>query len=57
MIALGVAVDCIVRLIESGTEAVILVCTEIMLLVRPEDGQVPISTQPPSMRQRRLIWL
>jgi aspartate racemase len=32
----------IARLVESGAEAVILGCTEIMLLVRPEDSQVPI---------------
>ena len=32
----------IARLIEDGAEAVILGCTEIMLLVRPEDSQVPI---------------
>jgi aspartate racemase len=32
----------IARLVESGAEAVILGCTEIMLLVRPEDRQVPI---------------
>lgn len=32
----------IVRLVESGAEAVILGCTEIMLLVRPEDSPVPI---------------
>lgn len=32
----------ITRLVEDGAEAVILGCTEIMLLVRPEDSQVPI---------------
>ena len=32
----------IARLVEGGAEAVILGCTEIMLLVRPEDSQVPI---------------
>lgn len=32
----------IARLVEQGVEAVILGCTEIMLLVRPEDSQVPI---------------
>lgn len=32
----------IARMVESGAEAVILGCTEIMLLVRPEDSQVPI---------------
>jgi aspartate racemase len=32
----------IARLVKSGAEAVILGCTEIMLLVRPEDSQVPI---------------
>lgn len=32
----------IARLIEGGAEAVILGCTEIMLLVRPEDSRVPI---------------
>ncbi len=32
----------IARLVDSGAEAVILGCTEIMLLVRPEDSQVPI---------------
>lgn len=32
----------IARLIESGVEAVILGCTEIMLLVQSEDSQVPI---------------
>ena len=30
------------RLVESGAEAVILGCTEIMLLVRPEDSSVPL---------------
>jgi aspartate racemase len=34
--------DVIARLVESGAEAVILGCTEIMLLVRPEDSPVPI---------------
>jgi aspartate racemase len=32
----------IARLVENGAEAVILGCTEIMLLVRPDDSQVPI---------------
>ncbi|UYY58090.1 aspartate/glutamate racemase family protein [Sphingomonas sp. S2-65] len=32
----------ITRLVESGAEAVILGCTEIMLLIRPEDSQVPM---------------
>jgi aspartate racemase len=32
----------IARLVRSGAEAVILGCTEIMLLVRPEDSEVPI---------------
>ena len=32
----------IARLVDAGAEAVILGCTEIMLLVRPEDSQVPI---------------
>lgn len=32
----------IARLVESGAEAVILGCTEIMLLVTPEDSQVPL---------------
>lgn len=32
----------IARMAEDGAEAVILGCTEIMLLVRPEDSQVPI---------------
>jgi aspartate racemase len=31
-----------VRLVEDGAEAMILGCTEIMLLVRPEDSPVPI---------------
>lgn len=30
------------RLVEDGAEAVILGCTEIMLLVRPEDSPVPL---------------
>ncbi len=30
------------RLVEAGAEAVILGCTEIMLLVRPEDSAVPL---------------
>ncbi|WP_210485430.1 aspartate/glutamate racemase family protein [Microvirga antarctica] len=30
------------RLVEQGAEAVILGCTEIMLLVKPEDSQVPL---------------
>lgn len=34
--------DVIARLVEQGAEAVILGCTEIMLLVRPEDSAVPI---------------
>ncbi len=34
--------DIIARLVENGAEAVILGCTEIMLLVRPEDSPVPI---------------
>jgi len=32
----------IARLVERGAEAVILGCTEIMLLVRPEDSPVPV---------------
>jgi len=32
----------IARLVEDGAQAVILGCTEIMLLVRPEDSPVPI---------------
>lgn len=32
----------IARLVERGAEAVILGCTEIMLLVRPEDSEVPL---------------
>ncbi len=32
----------IARLVDAGAEAVILGCTEIMLLVRPEDSAVPI---------------
>jgi aspartate racemase len=32
----------IARLIEQGAQAVILGCTEIMLLVRPEDSAVPL---------------
>jgi len=32
----------IARLVEAGAEAIILGCTEIMLLVRPEDSSVPI---------------
>ncbi len=32
----------IARLIERGAEAVILGCTEIMLLVKPEDSHVPL---------------
>ncbi len=32
----------IARLVEAGAEAVILGCTEIMLLVKPEDSPVPI---------------
>jgi aspartate racemase len=32
----------IARLVEAGAEAVILGCTEIMLLVRPEDSTVPL---------------
>lgn len=34
--------DIIARLIELGAEAIILGCTEIMLLVRPEDSSVPL---------------
>ncbi|MGN6621240.1 MAG: aspartate/glutamate racemase family protein [Sphingomonas sp.] len=32
----------IARMVEAGAEAVILGCTEIMLLVRPEDSAVPV---------------
>lgn len=32
----------IARLVDAGAEAVILGCTEIMLLVRPEDSAVPL---------------
>jgi aspartate racemase len=32
----------IARLVECGAEAVILGCTEIMLLIRPEDSPVPL---------------
>jgi aspartate racemase len=34
--------EIIARLVERGAEAVILGCTEIMLLVRPEDSAVPL---------------
>jgi aspartate racemase len=34
--------DIIARLIERGAEAIILGCTEIMLLVHPEDSAVPL---------------
>ncbi|MCR0984888.1 aspartate/glutamate racemase family protein [Roseomonas populi] len=34
--------EVIARLVERGAEAVILGCTEIMLLVRPEDSSVPL---------------
>ncbi|NPD67961.1 aspartate/glutamate racemase family protein [Lichenicola cladoniae] len=34
--------EVIARLVEHGAEAVILGCTEIMLLVRPEDSTVPL---------------
>lgn len=34
--------DTIARLVDAGAEAVILGCTEIMLLVRPEDSAVPL---------------
>jgi len=34
--------DVIARLVQRGAEAVVLGCTEIMLLVRPEDSPVPI---------------
>lgn len=32
----------IARLVDAGAEAVILGCTEIMLLIRPEDSSVPL---------------
>jgi aspartate racemase len=34
--------DVIARLVARGAEAIILGCTEIMLLVRPEDSSVPL---------------
>jgi aspartate racemase len=34
--------EVIARLVQAGAEAVILGCTEIMLLVRPEDSAVPL---------------
>jgi aspartate racemase len=34
--------EIIARMVEAGAEAVILGCTEIMLLVQPEDSSVPI---------------
>ena len=34
--------DVIARLVARGAEAVILGCTEIMLLVKPEDSAVPL---------------
>lgn len=34
--------DIIARLIAAGAEAIVLGCTEIMLLVRPEDSEVPL---------------
>ncbi len=34
--------ELIARLVQRGAEAVILGCTEIMLLVRPEDSAVPL---------------
>jgi aspartate racemase len=30
------------RLVERGAKAIVLGCTEIMLLVRPEDASVPL---------------
>ena len=38
----GAEDDIIARLVARGAEAVILGCTEIMLLVRPEDSTVPL---------------
>jgi aspartate racemase len=35
-------VEVIERLVARGAEAIILGCTEIMLLVRPEDSPVPL---------------
>ncbi|WCT72251.1 aspartate/glutamate racemase family protein [Sphingomonas naphthae] len=32
----------IARLVEAGAEAIILGCTEIMLLIRPEDSPIPL---------------
>jgi aspartate racemase len=34
--------EIIARMIERGAQAIILGCTEIMLLVRPEDSAVPL---------------
>lgn len=34
--------DIIARLVAAGAEAIVLGCTEIMLLVRPEDSAVPL---------------
>ena len=38
----------IARLVEQGAEAVILGCTEIMLLVRPEGSPVPLFDRSPT---------
>ena len=48
--------DVIARLVERGAEAVILGCTEIMLLVGPADSAVPLSTRPPSTPRPRWRW-
>lgn len=32
----------IARLVERGAQAIVLGCTEIMLLVRPDDSSVPL---------------
>ena len=48
--------EVIARLVERGAEAIILGCTEIMLLVGPRTAPCRCSTPPPSMPKPRWNW-
>lgn len=48
--------EIIARLVDRGAEAVILGCTEIMLLVRPEDSPVPLYDTTTIHAEAAVAW-
>jgi aspartate racemase len=45
--------DIVTDLVADGADGIILGCTEIELLVRPEDSPVPLLAPPPCTRPPR----